>query len=289
MDRRAQRRICHDRPSWRLLPPGLGRLRHGGGRRGRTRSDRQLVHLGQARRQLGVAHRHADGGHADRGDDGLVSRPRLFDRLHGGRPVAAALLRLPFVVHLRHADAGHGGQPGSDVLRLGRRRPRVVSPDRLLVRAARRLRRGDQGLRRQPGRRLRLLARHLSHLLPHRFGGVRPDLRRRAGLGGQDDSFPRLRLGRGDARLPAPVHGRDGQVGAVPAAHLASRRDGGPDAGLGPDSRGDHGHGRGVHGRAALAAVRDVAGGAQRRHHCRRHHGLLRRDHRPGAERHQAG
>ena len=33
--------------------------------------------------------------------------------------------------------------------------------------------------------------------------------------------------------LPAAVHGRHGQVGAVPAAHLAARRHGRPDAGLG--------------------------------------------------------
>jgi hypothetical protein len=32
-----------------------------------------------------------------------------------------------------------------------------------------------------------------------------------------------LQLGRADARLPAPLHGRDGQVGAVSVAHLASR------------------------------------------------------------------
>ena len=75
----------------------------------------------------------------------------------------------------------------------------------------------------------------------------------------QDGAFHRLRLGRGDARLPAPVHGRDGQVGAVPASHLASRRDGGPDPGLGPHSCGDHGDRRRVHGGAAVAAVRAVA------------------------------
>jgi NADH-quinone oxidoreductase subunit L len=55
---------------------------------------------------------------------------------------------------------------------------------------------------------------------------------------------------RADADLPAAVHGRDGQVGAVPAAHLAARRDGGPDAGLGADPRRDHGDGRRVHGGA---------------------------------------
>ena len=103
----------------------------------------------------------------------------------------------------------------------------------------------------------------------------------------KDGAFHRLRLGRGDARLPAPVHGRDGQVGAVPASHLASRRDGGPDPGLGPHSCGDHGHRGRVHGREAVAAVRAVFDRAQRRDHRGRDNGLLRRDHRPGAERHQ--
>ena len=114
------------------------------------------------------------------------------------------------------------------------------------------------------------------------------DLRRRAGPRRQVD--PRLRPGRrrADDHLPAAVHGRDGQVGAVPAAHLAARRDGGPDAGLRADPRRDDGHGRRVHGGAAVAAVRSVADGAQRRHRRRRDDGVLRGDRRPGAERHQA-
>jgi NADH-quinone oxidoreductase subunit L len=37
------------------------------------------------------------------------------------RPASGAVLRLPVAVHLRHADAGDGGQPAADVLRLGRR------------------------------------------------------------------------------------------------------------------------------------------------------------------------
>jgi NADH-quinone oxidoreductase subunit L len=40
------------------------------------------------------------------------------------RSAPAALLRLSVAVHLRHADAGDGRQPGADVLRLGRRGPR---------------------------------------------------------------------------------------------------------------------------------------------------------------------
>ena len=148
---------------------------------------------------------------------------------------------------------------------------------------------GDQGVRRQPGRRLRLFARHLPHLLSDRFDRLRSGVRRRARTCRQDGAFYRLQLGRGDARLPAPVHGRDGQVGAVSAAHLASGRDGGPDPGLVAHSCRDHGDGRRVHGREALAAIRNVAGRAQRRHHRRRDDGLLRRDHRRGSDGHQEG
>ena len=199
----------------------MDRVHHGRRRSGRSRSDRQLVHLRQARRLMGVAHRHPDRGDAGRCDDGVVSRARLFDRLYGGRSIAAALLRLPFAVHLRHADAGDGRQSGPALLRLGGRRPHVLPADRLLVRPALGQRRRDQGLRRQPGRRLRVFARDLPHLPADRLDRLRSGFRRRAGPCRQDRAFPRHGLGRGDARLPAPVHGRDGQVGAVPAAHLA--------------------------------------------------------------------
>ena len=64
---------------------------------------------------------------------------------------------------------------------------------------------------------------------------------------------------RADARLPAAVHGRHGQVGAVPAPHLAAGRHGRPDAGLGPDPCRHHGDGRRVHGGAPVAAVRTGA------------------------------
>jgi hypothetical protein len=59
-----------------------------------------------------------------------------------------------------------------------------------------------------------------------------------------------------DRCLPAAVHGRDGQVGAVPAAHLAAGRHGRPDTGVGADPCRDHGDGRRVPGGAHVAAVR---------------------------------
>ena len=99
-----------------------------------------------------------------------------------------------------------------------------------------------------------------------------------------------LVLGRGCAHadLSSPVHGRDGQIGPVPAAHLAARRHGRADAGLGADPRRHDGDGGRVHGGAALAAVRAGAERADVRHLHRRHDRVLRRHHRPRAERHQA-
>ena len=55
-------------------------------------------------------------------------------------------------------------------------------------------------------------------------------------------------------RHPA-LHRRDRQVGADPAARLAARRDGRPDAGLGADPRGDDGDRRRLPGRAPVAAL----------------------------------
>ena len=95
-------------------------------------------------------------------------------------PEPAALLRLSVAVHFRHADAGDGRQSRAAVLRLGRRRPHVLSADRLLVRKAVGQCGGDQGLRRQPRRRFRLCARHFPGLCADRFGRLRHDLRRRA-------------------------------------------------------------------------------------------------------------
>jgi NADH-quinone oxidoreductase subunit L len=64
---------------------------------------------------------------------------------------------------------------------------------------------------------------------------------------------------RADRRLPAALHGRHGQVGAVPAAHLAAGRHGRPDPGVGADPCRDHGHRRRLHGGAPVADLRTVA------------------------------
>ena len=261
------------------------------GRLRRSRRTHHAVHLddlGRSQGRLGAADRHAHRRDAGGGDDRVGARAPLFDRLHGRGPVPAAVLLLPVALHLRHAGAGDLRQPRAAVLRLGGRGPRELSADRLLVSQAGGERRRHQGLRRQPDRRFRLRARHLRRLHDDRLDRPRYGVRAGAGADRQDHQFLRLARRRADADLPAAVHGRDGQVGAVPAAHLAARRDGRPDAGLGADPRRHHGDRRRVHGGAAVAAVRAGADRTRRRHPRRRHHGVLRRDRRPGAERHQA-
>ena len=66
------------------------------------------------------------------------------------------------------------------------------------------------------------------------------------------------------------------QVGAVPAAVLARRRDGRPDAGVGADPRGDDGHRRRLPRRPQRPDLRGRAERAARRRHRRRDHAALR-------------
>ena len=80
----------------------------------------------------------------------------------------------------------------------------------------------------------------------------------RQGRRARQAGVPGDRLAADHRDLHLPVHRRDGQERAVPAARLAARLDGRPDADLGADPRGDDGDGRHLHGRAHVAAVRAV-------------------------------
>ena len=172
---------------------------------------------------------------------------------------------LSVAVHLLHADAGDRRQSGADVLRLGRRRPRLLSADRFLVRQASANaaaikafivnRVGDFGF---------ALGIFAVFML---FGSRQFRRRLRRGAGAwpaRPSTSSAMDCRCADHRLPAAVRRRHGQVGAARPAHLAARRDGRPDAGLGPDPCRDHGDGGRVHGRAAVAAVRICADGARR-------------------------
>ncbi len=74
------------------------------------------------------------------------------------------------------------------------------------------------------------------------------------GLARQADPRVRHECRCDDRYLSAALHGRDGQVRAVPAAHLAARCDGRPDTRLGAHPCRDDGDRRGVHGGAAFTA-----------------------------------
>ena len=84
------------------------------------------------------------------------------------------------------------------------------------------------------------------------FGSL--DLSRRAAADRRQPGWSRRRLrSRAAARQlrgALLLHRRHGQERADPALRLAAGRDGGPDAGLGPDPRRHHGHRRRLHGGA---------------------------------------
>ena len=116
-----------------------------------------------------------------------------------------------------------------------------------------------QGIHRQPRRRFRLLARHLRPLLRLPHGESRRAVRGRAERRRQDVQLRRLRRRYPDDALAAAVRRRDGQVRAVPAAHVVAGRDGRPDARLRAHPCRDDGDGRRVHGRAPVADLRTGA------------------------------
>jgi len=187
--------------------------------------------------------RHAAGRHRRR-----VSHPPLLGRLHGARRGLLEVLRLPEPLHVLHADAGAGGEFPADVRRMGGRRTRLLPAHRLLLQAPAGGARRHEGLRREPHRRLRLPAGHVSAapaLWHAQFcrgrhpGGAAP------GVAG--------RLPDGD-RAAAGTW-RDRQVGPDPPLRVAARCDGGPHPGLCPDPRRHHGHRRRLHDRPHARAV----------------------------------
>ena len=188
----------------------------------------------------------------ERGDDAdrhrrRLADPHLLDRLHEGRQELRALLRVPQPVPVLHAAAGARPLAAGAVRRLGRRRPRLLPADRLLVRGP-----GQGGAparrRSSPTASATPASCSACSCSTRRFGTLDMDrinaafaARRRAG-------------GVGEPRRHPAVHRRHRQVGADSAARLAARRDGRPDAGVGADPRGDDGHRRRLPGRAHVAA-----------------------------------
>ena len=127
--------------------------------------------------QLGFRIDSLDGPHVPDGDVHRHADPSFLDRLHerraaaetvedhqvhtDARPSAAPrpvrpVLHVPVAVLLLDAQPGPGRQPVPGVRELGAGRHLLVSAGRLLLRAAKRLQRGQQGVHHQPRRRRRL-------------------------------------------------------------------------------------------------------------------------------------
>ena len=164
---------------------------------------------------------------------------RLLGRLHGGRGRGAPLLRLHVAVRLLDAAARAGRQPAAAARRLGHGRPLELPADRLLPVQGIGGRGRQEGVRDERVRRRDDGARALPADPAHRPARLRRRVRRLAA---------RRRGREPDRARPARRRGRE--VRADPAPHLASRRDGGPDAGQRPHPRGHDGHGRRLPDRA---------------------------------------
>ena len=135
------------------------------------------------------------------------------------------------------------GQLPAHVRRLGRRGPRVLPAHRLLVQQGLRRRRRQEGLHRQPHRRLRLPPRRCSCSSPTSARWTSADVFSTIA------QHPEWQGGFLTAIALLPARGRDRQNRADSALRLAARRHGRPHAGLRPHPRRHHGHGRRLHDR----------------------------------------
>ena len=175
----------------------------------------------------------------------------------GDRGYARFFAYLNFFVFSMLA-AGPGGQLPPAHRRLGVRRRRLVPADLLLVPAhdrddARASRRSSSTSSATSGS---CSARSSSSATPARSTSSAPSTAAR--------SVQPARRRRPHRGLHPAARRRVREVRADPAAHLAPRRDGGPDPGLRADPRGDDGHRRRLPDRAHAPAVRAGARGRRR-------------------------
>ena len=254
---RALQRLRHDPGDSRLVSAldlgvrqGGRQRRHAHRLRGAPLADRRLAeHI--ARHHAG----RSDRGHAGRRHGRLAARADLLAGVHARRRGLQPLLRLHVAVHDVDAGPGAGFERDPDIRLLGAGGPLLVPADRLLVPQRLRAQGRDEGVPGHARRRPRLHGRAADHL----HAGAHAGHRRHPP--GRDRRHDRLDVA--DAVRARPLRGRGRQVRAVPAARLAARRDGRPDAGLRADPRRDDGRGRRLPGRAVLPGLRRVRDGAR--------------------------
>ena len=129
---------------------------------------------GPVRRRLGLPGGSAVLGDAAGRDLRRLLDPRVLHGVHEPRPRLRPLHGVPEPVHVRDAHPRPRRELPDAVRGLGRGRPLLVPAHRVLVRPQERVRRGQEGLHRQPHRRRRLRARHVPHLRHLRQPGL-PD------------------------------------------------------------------------------------------------------------------
>ena len=183
----------------------------------------------------------------------LYSLEYLQRRAAGG---ARPLLHLPVAVRVLDDGPGARAESPAAVHLLGAGRPLLVPADRLLVSEAGGGARSGQGLLDDEGRRRRTADRHRHAVAAGRARSTSPSCATLVESGALPVDGPL-------AHHVLHLSRRRRQVGAVPAARLAARRDGRPDAGLGADSRRDDGDGGRVSAAPRRVAVRAHAGRAR--------------------------
>ena len=229
---------------------GFGSRRHPV--RDRGNPHRSVPHRGRVRDRVPV---HVDPGHRSErltavgsavcSDDAHRQRrrcvdPHLLGRLHARRPAVPAFLRIHEPVHRVHDDARSRRQLRGDVRRVGARWSLVVPVDQLLVRQAICGCGRQEGVHRQPHRRLGFPDRPHDDLRSVRHPRLRDRVRR-----GTRCSQRRI----GDGDHTDALHRSDRQVRTASSLRVAPRRHGGPDAGIGPYPCRHDGDGRCLHDR----------------------------------------
>ena len=225
-----RRRHCR-----RRHPRGLGRRHCRAGGRGSGHGHRPAgpgPH--RCRHHLaGPAGRPAQRRGGRHGVSGGVVRAGLLDCLPSARPALQSICGNGFTVHSGDAARGTGRRPVAAARRVGGHGPVLLPSDRPRQRTRGRSSRRGQGIPHDPRRRRRLRAGHRG------TAGRRPHDQHLGAVAARD---ARLVVGYdAHGRSAAPDRRGGGQVGAVPVAHLAARRDGGPDPHLGADPCRNHG------------------------------------------------